>query len=386
MASSRTHVNATARSNIRGPSTAADVFSSFSQDFATISSSLPVPGRVDLKSILKEASSLAQKGLMDFVDADRLRKEEEEKQKHNSNANGGGGGSGIGGSHMIDDSSLSTRMDSNSGDFRVVIPPKPVVQRSAADEAESLLLADLKAAGIEYTRNDQPISSLSSVSSGSSQLPNSSSTSSGASLQNVQDSVFRTAEDLLSKASDQFNNAAANLPAVRDELSQWQRRLLSSVGAGGIISLSSTGGGGGQSSTGAGQDSDEIKVKKLSILPSSIPVSSSLSTRPLSGMLNPASLSASSTTGTTSNGSTLWNSCALLTRFVAFLVEVTLVVIKFVGRMFINIAMRLVGRAGGDVVLSSTVESIAGLTMIGLFALLYYYFFSISASATLTTL
>jgi hypothetical protein len=385
MASSRTHVNATARSNIRGPSTAADVFSSFSQDFATISSSLPVPGRVDLKSILKEASSLAQKGLMDFVDADRLRKEEEEKQKHNSNANGGGGGSGIGGSHMIDDSSLSTRMDSNS-DFRVVIPPKPVVQRSAADEAESLLLADLKAAGIEYTRNDQPISSLSSVSSGSSQLPNSSSTSSGASLQNVQDSVFRTAEDLLSKASDQFNNAAANLPAVRDELSQWQRRLLSSVGAGGIISLSSAGGGSGQATTGAGQDSDEIKVKKLSILPSSIPVSSSLSTRPLSGMLNPASLSASSTTSATSNGSTLWNSCALLTRFVAFLVEVTLVVIKFVGRMFINIAMRLVGRAGSDVVLSSTVESIAGLTMIGLFALLYYYFFSISASATLTTL
>jgi len=322
---------------------------------------------------------------MDFVDADRLRKEEEEKQKHNSNANGGGGGSGIGGSHMIDDSSLSTRMDSNS-DFRVVIPPKPVVQRSAADEAESLLLADLKAAGIEYTRNDQPISSLSSVSSGSSQLPNSSSTSSGASLQNVQDSVFRTAEDLLSKASDQFNNAAANLPAVRDELSQWQRRLLSSVGAGGIISLSSAGGGSGQSSTGAGQDSDEIKVKKLSILPSSIPVSSSLSTRPLSGMLNPASLSASSTTSATSNGSTLWNSCALLTRFVAFLVEVTLVVIKFVGRMFINIAMRLVGRSGSDVVLSSTVESIAGLTMIGLFALLYYYFFSISASATLTTL
>lgn len=382
MSTSR-NVNATAR-NTRGPSTAADVFSSFSQDFATISSSLPVPGRVDLKSILKEASSLAQKGLMDFVDADRLRKEEEEKQKHNSNANGGGGGSGIGGSHMIDDSSLSTRMDSNS-DFRVVIPPKPVVQRSAADEAESLLLADLKAAGIEYTRNDQPISSLSSASSGSSQLAISSSTSSSASLQNVQDSVFRTAEDLLSKASDQFNNAAANLPAVRDELSQWQRRLLSSVGAGGIISLSSAGGGSGQATTGAGQDSDEIKVKKLSILPSSIPVSSSLSTRPMSGMLNPASLSASSTSITTSNGSTLWNSCALLTRFVAFLVEVTLVVIKFVGRMFINIAMRLVGRAGSDVVLSSTVESIAGLTMIGLFALLYYYFFSISANATLTT-
>lgn len=382
MSTSR-NVNATAR-NTRGPSTAADVFSSFSQDFATISSSLPVPGRVDLKSILKEASSLAQKGLMDFVDADRLRKEEEEKQKHNSNANGGGGGSGIGGSHMIDDSSLSTRMDSNS-DFRVVIPPKPVVQRSAADEAESLLLADLKAAGIEYTRNDQPINSLSSASSGSSQLAISSSTSSSASLQNVQDSVFRTAEDLLSKASDQFNNAAANLPAVRDELSQWQRRLLSSVGAGGIISLSSAGGGSGQATTGAGQDSDEIKVKKLSILPSSIPVSSSLSTRPMSGMLNPASLSASSTSITTSNGSTLWNSCALLTRFVAFLVEVTLVVIKFVGRMFINIAMRLVGRAGSDVVLSSTVESIAGLTMIGLFALLYYYFFSISANATLTT-
>lgn len=382
MSTSR-NVNATAR-NTRGPSTAADVFSSFSQDFATISSSLPVPGRVDLKSILKEASSLAQKGLMDFVDADRLRKEEEEKQKHNSNANGGGGGSGIGGSHMIDDSSLSTRMDSNS-DFRVVIPPKPVVQRSAADEAESLLLADLKAAGIEYTRNDQPISSLSSASSGSSQLAISSSTSSSASLQNVQDSVFRTAEDLLSKASDQFNNAAANLPAVRDELSQWQRRLLSSVGAGGIISLSSAGGGSGQATTGAGQDSDEIKVKKLSILPSSIPVSSSLSTRPMSGMLNPASLSASSSSITTSNGSTLWNSCALLTRFVAFLVEVTLVVIKFVGRMFINIAMRLVGRAGSDVVLSSTVESIAGLTMIGLFALLYYYFFSISANATLTT-
>ena len=382
MSTSR-NVNATAR-NTRGPSTAADVFSSFSQDFATISSSLPVPGRVDLKSILKEASSLAQKGLMDFVDADRLRKEEEEKQKHNSNANGGGGGSGIGGSHMIDDSSLSTRMDSNS-DFRVVIPPKPVVQRSAADEAESLLLADLKAAGIEYTRNDQPINSLSSVSSGSSQLAISSSTSSSASLQNVQDSVFRTAEDLLSKASDQFNNAAANLPAVRDELSQWQRRLLSSVGAGGIISLSSAGGGSGQATTGAGQDSDEIKVKKLSILPSSIPVSSSLSTRPMSGMLNPASLSASSSSITTSNGSTLWNSCALLTRFAAFLVEVTLVVIKFVGRMFINIAMRLVGRAGSDVVLSSTVESIAGLTMIGLFALLYYYFFSISANATLTT-
>ena len=66
--------------NVRGPSTAADVFSSFSQDFATISNSLPVPGRVDLKSILKEASSLAQKGILDFVDADRLRKEEEETQ------------------------------------------------------------------------------------------------------------------------------------------------------------------------------------------------------------------------------------------------------------------------------------------------------------------
>jgi hypothetical protein len=369
--------------NVRGPSTAADVFSSFSQDFATISNSLPVPGRVDLKSILKEASSLAQKGILDFVDADRLRKEEEEKQKNNSNISGGGGGGSS--LHAVDDTSSSIRMDTNS-DYRVVVPPKPVVLRSAADEAESLLLADLKAAGIEYSRNDQLMNSSSSLSSGSSQLPTSSSTSTSASLQNVQDSVFRTAEDLLSKASDQFNNAAANLPAVRDELlSQWQRRIFSSVGAGGMISLSSQAGGSGQAPTGGlagGQDTDEIKVKKLSILPSSIPISSTLSTRPLNGMLNPASLSSASSASNTSTCGACLNSCSLITRFAAFIAEVTLVVIKFIGRIFINISMRLVGRAGsGDVVLSPTVESTAGFTLIGLLALLYYYFFTMSVTA-----
>jgi hypothetical protein len=377
--------NANTRSNIRGPSTVNDVFSSFSQDFASISNSLntlPVPGRVDVvKSFFKEASSLAQKNILDFVDADRLRKEEEERQKSgNSISSNNASSIGSNGLHTMNETAtVNVRMDAN--DYRNTIPPKQL-PRSAADDAESLLLADLKAAGIEYSRNDQSNASgsLSSASISSSQLPNSSSTGSGASLQNVQESVFRTAEDLISKASDQFNNAAANLPAVRDEfLSQWQRRMFSSLGAGGVVSLSSTaggsGGGGGNTNQSGilGQDSDDIKVKKLSILSSTLPVSSStLSTRPLTGgMLNPASISTSSSNST----STLFNSCTFCSRAVFFIIEIALVVIRFVGRTFINISMRLVGRtSSSDVSLSSSVESIAGLTMFGLVALLYYYF------------